>query len=92
MPDVQVNSFELYLPEGPYSALAANGNLCKKKLVMPTLFTAQDGAQLKQSTTIQVTGCSKATAARARKATKRKRARGASAARRHGAEQERSGR
>jgi hypothetical protein len=23
-----VNSFELYLPQGPYSALTANGNLC----------------------------------------------------------------
>ncbi len=29
VPDVPVNTFELYLPEGPYSALAANGNLCK---------------------------------------------------------------
>ena len=28
VPDVPVNTFELYLPEGPYSALAANGNLC----------------------------------------------------------------
>ena len=60
VPDVQVSSFELYLPEGPYSALAANGNLCKQKLVMPTLFTAQDGAQLKQNTPITVTGCPKA--------------------------------
>jgi uncharacterized repeat protein (TIGR01451 family) len=28
VPDVPVNTFELYLPEGPYSALAANTSLC----------------------------------------------------------------
>ncbi len=28
IPDVPVNTFQLYLPQGPYSALAANGNLC----------------------------------------------------------------
>jgi hypothetical protein len=61
VPDVQVNSFELYLPTGPDSALAANGNLCKQKLRMPSLFTAQDGAQLKQITKIQVAGCPKTT-------------------------------
>jgi lipoprotein-anchoring transpeptidase ErfK/SrfK len=59
VPDVPVNTFELYLPEGKFSALAANGNLCKaaSKLVMPTEFLAQNGATLKQSTKIQVTGC-----------------------------------
>jgi hypothetical protein len=72
VPDVQVNSFELYLPEGPDSALAANGNLCTKKLAMPTLFTAQDGAQLKQNTPIQVTGCG--TSARAARAARAERA------------------
>ncbi len=69
VPDVPVSSFELFLPQGKGSALAANGNLCKDKLAMPTSFIAQDGAQLKQSTPIQVTGCPKAKkTGRARKA------------------------
>ncbi|HXP98862.1 MAG TPA: hypothetical protein VN845_02210, partial [Solirubrobacteraceae bacterium] len=50
-------SFELNLPQGKYSALAANGNLCKTKLTMPTAFTGQDGAVIHQSTPITVTGC-----------------------------------
>ncbi len=59
VPDVPVNTFELYLPEGKYSALAANGNLCQQasKLVMPTEFVAQNGAIIKQSTKIAVSGC-----------------------------------
>ena len=57
VPDVPVTSFELMLPQGPYSALAANGNLCQQSLVMPTSFTAQNGATLKQSTGIEVEGC-----------------------------------
>lgn len=60
VPDVPIESFELYLPQGPHSALAANGNLCKSKLKMPTAFTAQNGAVLNQSTPIAVTGCGKA--------------------------------
>jgi len=59
VPDVPIYKFELKLPEGPFSALAANGNLCKTKLKMPTAFTAQDGAVIKQSTPISVTGCAK---------------------------------
>jgi hypothetical protein len=57
-----VNTFELYLPEGRFSALAANGNLCvsQSKLKMPTEFVAQNGAVLKQSTKIAVSGCPKA--------------------------------
>jgi hypothetical protein len=69
IPDVPVNTFELYLPEGKYSALAANGNLCKNqsKLVMPTEFTAQNRAVFKQTTKIQVSGCN----AKAAKANRR---------------------
>jgi hypothetical protein len=59
VPDVPITSFELKLPEGPYSALAANGNLCTTKLNMPTAFTGQNGAVLKQTTPISVTGCTK---------------------------------
>jgi hypothetical protein len=81
IPDVPVGSFELFLPEGPFSALAANGNLCKEKLVMPTLFTAQDGAVFKQKTPILATGCPKATAKKASKAKKAKKAKKASRAR-----------
>jgi hypothetical protein len=57
IPDVPVESFELYLPEGPDSALAANGDLCKSSLVIPTTFTAQNGIVLHQKTPIAVTGC-----------------------------------
>ena len=61
VPDVPIQSFELNLPRGKYSALAANGNLCKIKggLKMPTAFTGQNGAVLHQSTPINVTGCPK---------------------------------
>jgi hypothetical protein len=72
VPDVPVNTFEIYLPEGKYSALAANGSLCKSRLVMPTEFVAQNGAVLKQTTKIGVTGCPP-TRAKAKKAAKHKR-------------------
>jgi hypothetical protein len=68
VPDAPVGSFELTLPQGPFSALAANGNLCKIKLVMPTAFVAQNGATIKQNTPIGVTGCAKAK--KAKKVTK----------------------
>lgn len=56
-PDVPVSSFVLKLPTGPHSALAANGNLCTQKLLMPTTMVAQNGLQLKQNTVISSTGC-----------------------------------
>jgi hypothetical protein len=73
VPDAPVGSFELNLPQGKYSALAANGNLCKSKLAMPTLFDAQNGMVIKQSTPISVTGCPKHKATKAKKKSKSKR-------------------
>ena len=57
--DVPEGSFELTLPQGKYSALTANANLCTVKggLKMPTEFVAQNGAVIHQSTPISVSGC-----------------------------------
>jgi hypothetical protein len=75
VPDAPISSFELSLPPGPHSALTTNlpaqakGNLCGTKLVMPTTITGQNGAVVRQSTKIAVTGCPKAK----KKATKKHR-------------------
>jgi len=59
VPDAPVGSFELTLPQGKYSALTANANLCTVKggLKMPTEFVGQNGAVIHQSTPISVSGC-----------------------------------
>jgi hypothetical protein len=57
VPDVPFSKFELTLPQGPFSALAANASLCASKLVMPTEFLAQNGALIRQNTPISVSGC-----------------------------------
>jgi hypothetical protein len=66
IPDAPVSAFTLDLPTGPNSALAATSrSLCGQTLLMPTIITAQSGAQIKQNTRIAVSGCSK-TRARSR--------------------------
>jgi hypothetical protein len=73
IPDVPVGSFELTLPEGSNSALAANGVLCKSKLAMPIALTAQNGLVIHQSTKMSVTGCPKTkTKAKKKKAKQKK--------------------
>jgi hypothetical protein len=57
VPDQPFSSFELVLPQGPFSALAANGNLCTQKLVLPNEWVGQNGAVLKQNSTVSVSGC-----------------------------------
>ncbi len=84
VPDEPVGTFELYLPQGQFSALTANGNLCTVKggLHMPTEFVSQSNAVIHQSTPIAVTGCAKARSAkkprRSRKASRDRRGRRAS--------------
>jgi hypothetical protein len=57
VPDDPFSTFELVLPEGPYSALAANGDLCEQNLVMPNEFIGQNGAAIHEDTKIEVEGC-----------------------------------
>jgi hypothetical protein len=74
VPDVPVGTFELTLPQGPYSALTANTNLCKVKgLAMPTEFVGQNGALIKTSTKIVPSGCPKARKAAHKKKAKHRR-------------------
>jgi hypothetical protein len=105
VPDQPFSAFELTLPEGKFSALTANNNLCaptktvtvnKKEqkrvhgklrrvtvkvkktetesLLMPSEFVGQNGAVIKQSTKISVTGCPKPRPVK--KVTKKKKRRG----------------
>jgi hypothetical protein len=62
VPDTPFSTFELVLPQGPYSALTANGNLCKQKLVIPNEWVGANEALLRQDSTVNVTGCREAIA------------------------------
>jgi hypothetical protein len=81
VPDAPVSTFDLVLPEGPHSVLGANlpaktkGSLCRQILTMPTLITGQNGAVIKQTIRIAVSGCPKHKARKAAwpKRAKRKR-------------------
>ena len=65
VPDAPITSFETILPEGPDSVLGTNVpasakySLCGQSLTMPTTITGQNGAVVKQTTKIAVTGCPK---------------------------------
>jgi hypothetical protein len=80
VPDQPVTSFELSLPMGPNHVLATdvpeklNHNLCGQTLKMPTIITGQNGAVIKQTTKISITGCAKAKAKKKKKKKKAKKA------------------
>jgi hypothetical protein len=63
LPDAPISTLDLVLPMGPHSIFAANlppkakRGLCAQTLKMPTAITGQNGAQVKQTTRIGITGC-----------------------------------
>jgi hypothetical protein len=65
-PDVPFESIEVTIPSGKfgefgaYLPASAKGSFCGQKLVMPTLFKAQNGLEIHQNTPVGVTGCPKA--------------------------------
>ncbi len=59
VPDAPFTSFEFNSPQGRLALFTANGDLCHRKLMMPVTMRGQNGAVIKQTTKITVTGCSK---------------------------------
>ncbi|HEV7162906.1 MAG TPA: hypothetical protein VGN25_06610 [Solirubrobacteraceae bacterium] len=57
LPDAPISTLDLMFPAGAHSAFAANANLCKRALPMPTQLTGQNGAVIKQTVKIAVSGC-----------------------------------
>ncbi|HYM54356.1 MAG TPA: hypothetical protein VES97_03270, partial [Solirubrobacteraceae bacterium] len=60
LPDTPISTFDLVLSAGPHSLLAANTNLCKARLAMPAALVGQDGAVVRRTAKVAVTGCAKA--------------------------------
>jgi hypothetical protein len=67
VPDAPISTFDLVLPAGPHSALGAVASLCARPLNMPTAITGQNGAVVRQTTRIAVSGCAKRKARHARR-------------------------
>jgi hypothetical protein len=58
IPDVPITSFDLDLPKGAHSALAAPGNdLCQGSMKMITTIIAQSGKRIDRKVPVKVTGC-----------------------------------
>jgi hypothetical protein len=93
LPDTPIGTLDLVLPTGPHSAFAVNlppkrrGGLCAQTLKMPTAIVGQNGAQVRQTTRIAVSGCPKPAKRpkRAKRAKQAKRGKRAGRAERKGA-------
>jgi uncharacterized repeat protein (TIGR01451 family) len=65
LPDAPISMLGLVLTEGSHSLFAANlpakarSSMCGQSLAMPTEITGQNGAVLKQTTKLAVSGCAK---------------------------------
>ncbi len=65
VPDAPISTFDLDLPEGPHSVLAANlparagHSMCGQRLLMPLSLTGQNGAVVRKTIRVSVSGCSK---------------------------------
>lgn len=57
LPDVPIRRLDLVLPQGPHSMLAAGGRLCGRPLRISSALTAQNGARLRRSVRVSVSGC-----------------------------------
>jgi hypothetical protein len=72
LPDAPISELDLMLDAGPHSLLAANlpaqahGSMCGQSLAMPVELTGQDGAVIKQTTSIAISGCAKPKHAKAK--------------------------
>ena len=69
LPDVPFSELDLMLEAGPHSLLTANlpakdrGNLCGRRLALPAEITGQNGAVVKHTTVISLSGCASPTRA-----------------------------
>jgi hypothetical protein len=65
VPDAPISSFDLILRAGPHSALGAylpvraSWSMCGQRLPMPTEITGQNGAVIKRTIRIAISGCAK---------------------------------
>jgi hypothetical protein len=77
LPDVPISTLGLVLGAGPHSLLAANlptkanGSLCGRSLAISTELTGQNGAVVRHTTKLAVTGCAKRAGSKRGKATRK---------------------
>ena len=72
IPDVPISEFEMNLPQGPNSLLAANKPLCSSgALPMRTELAGQNGARRVRTTAVKVVGCPSARKKKAGRASSR---------------------